>query len=152
LTSETTVCKPLALFSPQRLDLVVKWRLFRHWINGSYPSAEEDYLWHIDQRQGANQIPLGIYVPKAWKLYNAMKNDGFNPAFAVPVNVNGIILGGAHRTACAAALGIDMHIEKLDTEHQWPDWGKAWFLSHGMDAELPGIMEDHARLTENFNG
>jgi len=85
-------------------------------------------------------------------LFNSMKANGFDDRFPIPVNKDNVILDAAHRTACAAALGIDVPIAVHDTNNQWPDWGRAWFSSHGMTVELPGIIEDYERLTENING
>lgn len=151
MASEMIVCNPLRLFTPKRLDLVIKWRMFRHWLNGTYPQAEQDYLWHIDQRAGSI-LPIDVYIPKAYHLFNSMKDNGFDPRFAVPVNKQGTILDAAHRTACAAALGIDVPVDLHDTQHQWPDWGSPWLSSHGMTVELPGIIQEYERLTENVNG
>lgn len=149
--SGIVVCNPFKLFNPQRLDLVVKWRLFRHFLNGTYPQAPEEYNWHIDQRIGAS-LPTSVYVKKALSLFCSMRDHGFDPRGAVPLNKHGMPLDGAHRIGCSAALRIPVCVKMHDTDHQWPDWGEAWFLGHGMKIELPGILADYKRLTENTNG
>ena len=66
-----------------------------------------------------------------------MRSKGFNENFPVPVNRQYTILGGAHRTACASVLGIDVLIDFHDTDNSWPAWGREWFETHGMAQELP---------------
>lgn len=89
---------------------------------------------------------MDCYLPKARKLFDSMRSEGFSPAHPIPVNRAGMLLEGAHRTACSAALGIKAHIVEIDTDHQWPDWGAAWFKGHGMAVELPGILSDYEAL------
>lgn len=91
---------------------------------------------------------VGHYVISAWALFNAMSREGFRSEFAIPVDPDGEILGGAHRIGCALALGI----AEIPVEHRpnrvWADaWDEAWFVRHGCPAEdLDRIRSDFQAL------
>ena len=134
----------------------MKWRLFESFrLGSSDPDVERLYLWHIAARRNANRsVGVGMdankasdaaYIPAAKALYQSMVAKGFDPAFPVPVDPNGELLGGAHRVACALALKI----ESIVVEHQerlvWaPAWGEQWFAQHGLSGE------DLERLRSDF--
>ena len=84
----------------------------------------------------ANKASDTQYVPAAEALLVSMATHGFDPAFAVPVDPHGELLGGAHRLACALALGVsDIPVERR-AQHVWaPPWGEQWFVSNGMAGE-----------------
>lgn len=137
---------PVEMFTPDRLDLIVKRRLFRHWLSGnSDPEAERLYMRHIAARAGAT-LPLHTYLPKAKALLASMQEQGF-AGYPVPVNRNRSLLDGAHRTACASVLGVPMILAQLETDHRWPEWGREWFEANGLGDELPRILDDFADYT-----
>jgi hypothetical protein len=76
-----------------------------------------------------------------------MATVGFDYNWAIPVDENGDILGGAHRTACALALGITVRCERM-AERAWaPAWDAAWFRQHGMpDDYVEGLIKDYEAL------
>src|SRR3990167_9578213 len=152
---------PRELLKPRRLDLIVKWRLYSE-LGGSsiegthnpdrYGSARQFYLWHIAKRResgfvDSNKRDAWHCLQEAQKLYWTMRVRGFDPAFPVPVDPNNDILGGAHRTACALALGIDVLIDRRDTAAWAPAWDAAWFRQHGMpEGEVEKLIADYERL------
>ncbi len=93
---------------------------------------------------------LEDYLSSAQALYQSMVAKGFDPAFPVPVDPNGELLGGAHRVACALALKI----ESIVVEHQerlvWaPAWGEQWFIQHGMSGEdLERLRQDWLMISK----
>lgn len=137
---ETGWIDPYKLFTPERLDLIIKRRLFSSWINGNDDDADLIYLRHIAARAGATE-PLSSYLPKARRLFVSLQIDGFE-GDPVPLNRNGKLLDGAHRTAATAALNIPLQFARFDTDHSWPAWGVDWFRAHGMAAELAWILKD----------
>lgn len=126
------------------MDLAVKWRFFRHLLGGKDANAERIYRWHIEQRSGP-RMQLGLptdqwkkttadYVKGARDLLRSMEQYGFMPLRgSIPVDPDGELLGGAHRVACAMALGIPLvSINRLGS-HVWaPPWCREWFIEHGM--------------------
>lgn len=56
----------------------------------------------MDGKSGTDQ-----YVADCKSLLISMATKGFDPAFAIPIDPDGELLGGAHRLACALALGIE---------------------------------------------
>src|SRR3990167_6710831 len=143
------VLPPRELLRPRRLDLIVKWRLFS---NITDPETINVYLWHIARRRASGFVDstkngLEVFMPQARNLLASMAMDGYDPAYPVPVDSNNDILGGAHRTACALALGINVLIDRRDTAAWAPAWDAAWFRQHGMpEGELEGLIADYERL------
>ena len=146
MSSEIQWIEPIRLLNARRLDLIIKRRLFLHFLDSNDPDAETLYLKHISLRAGAH-YPLGTYLPAARYLFRSMRNRGFDARHPIPVNKDWVLLGGAHRTSCAIVLGFQIPIEKFDTDHAWPPWGREWFLEHGMADELPDLEQELDRLT-----
>lgn len=73
-----------------------------------------------------------------------MAHRGFLPEGAVPVDPDGELLGGAHRVACALALGIEeIAIERKENRAWAPPWDMQWFIDHGMGEEdLERLRQD----------
>ena len=147
MNSETRIIDPKDLFSRNRLDLIVKRRLFLHWITGGDQSAKGLYFWHIERRAGA-QLNTDIYMQNSRTLFDSMNAGGFDPNHPIPVNRNWSLLGGAHRTALASVLGLQATVEIHDTDHKWPDWGEEWFKDNGLGDYLPGILNDYEKFME----
>lgn len=126
------------------MDLAVKWRFFRHLLSGGNdPDAERVYRWHIEERSGA-RMRAGLatdrwkqssddYVRSARWLVLSMREDGFIPFFAVPIDPNGEMLDGSHRVACAIACEAPAVYVERHTRMAWaPPWDLAWFEDRGM--------------------
>jgi hypothetical protein len=140
--------------------LVPKHRFFLHLRGGNDPDAERVYRWHIEARKISNaalgfgmdgKVDTDHYVRMAGGLFVSMSLRGFLPQGAVPIDPNGELLGGAHRVACALALGINEIAVERHTALCWPPpWGEAWFLDNGMAAEdMERLRRDYAALTSN---
>jgi hypothetical protein len=152
------------LVTPRRLDLAVKWRLFRHLSRGGDEDAVRIYTWHIDMRSGP-RMKAGLATDR-WKrshddyrtaaiaLSSSMACRGFVPGFAVPIDQNGELLDGSHRVACALALGIKQIPVAPQERYVWaPAWGEAWFVENGMAAEdLERLRRDYAALAASGSG
>src|SRR3990167_6637352 len=140
---------PRELLRPRRLDLILKWRLFS---NITDPETINVYLWHIARRRASGFVDstkhgLEVFMPQACRLLASMAEDGFDPVYPIPVDANNDILGGAHRTACALALGINVLIGRRDTAAWAPAWDAAWFRQHGMpEGEVEKLIADYERL------
>lgn len=76
-----------------------------------------------------------------------MATEGFDYHYPIPVDDRGDILGGAHRTACALALGLDVRCE-LSPSRAWaPAWDAAWFRQHGAPEDyVEGLIKDMEAL------
>jgi hypothetical protein len=128
---------------------VVKWRLFR---NITDPDAINVYLWHIARRRASGfvdstKIGLEVFMPAARKLLAVMHRSGFDPSWPVPIDTNNDILGGAHRVACALALGIDVVATRGEKLAWAPSWDAPWFRQHGMpEREVEGLLTDYVAL------
>ena len=147
MSSEIHVLDPIRFITARRLDLIIKRRLFLHFLNDDDSQAELIYLEHIARRAGAQFQPMGTYLPAAHYLFRSMQARGFDHKHPIPINRDWELLGGAHRTACAHVLGLKAHYEKLDTSHLWPAWGREWFLANDMADELPWIENELQGLT-----
>lgn len=149
---------PASLVTPRRLDLAIKCRYFKHLLHGGDPESELVYRWHILKRNGA-RIDAGLptdwwkrstddYVSSAMQLAASMRYSGFLPLYAVPVDLDGELLGGAHRVACALALGLPEIPVTREQRRVWaPPWGEAWFIDNGMgEADIDRLRADMTRL------
>jgi len=133
----------------------VKWRFFKALLRGGDPDAERIYRWHITARKASNaKLGIGMdgkpdtdrYVSDCHRLLVSMRANGFNPAYAIPIDPDGELLGGAHRTACALALGIESVPVKRYEQKAWaPSWSLEWFKDNGMAAD------DFTRLSKDFD-
>jgi hypothetical protein len=88
------------------------------------------------------------YVSSAKALHNAMVHEGFRTEFAIPIDLEGELLGGAHRLACALALGMETVPVQMHQRFAWaPPWGEEYFRDHGMQpADLDRLREDWQSL------
>lgn len=144
-TFELDLVQASSLVTSRRADLAVKFRLFRHFISGGDPDAERIYRWHIEARKAANaKVNLGMdsksgtdqYVADAKALIRSMWSRGFDPAFAIPIDPDGELLGGAHRLGCALALGIEhVPVTRRVTKIFAPSWGEDWFHDNGASTD-----------------
>lgn len=137
----------------------MKVRYFRHLLRrGGDLDADRLYVWHIEQRSGhrfraglvtdGHKRSVGHYIAAAWNLFHLMSLEGFRSEFAIPLDPDGEILGGAHRIACALALGIaEIPVEHRPNKVWAPAWDEAWFIDHGCPAEdLDRIRKDWQSL------
>jgi hypothetical protein len=120
------------LLTDERLDVVVKWRLFT-----GEPGAETLYRWHILQRTGGVErrswkTSVDDYVTAARELASSMRARGFDPATPVILGSNGRLREGAHRLACGLALGLDVAVRIDGKPGRAAPWGAAWFRRHGL--------------------
>jgi hypothetical protein len=135
----------------------VKWRFFRHLCAGDDPDSERIYRWHLTARKTANaKINLGMdsksgtdqYVADCRNLLISMVNKGFDLAHAIPIDPDGEPLGGAHRLACALALGIDLVPVTRQPQYVFaPTWDATWFRDNGAsEADQFRIATDWTEL------
>lgn len=126
----------------------MKWRFFNHLLGGDDPDAERVYLWHIQKRRGSGYVDgekgINDYVPAARALAESMTAKGFDIWHPVPLDRDGELLGGAHRTACALALGVGVAIQRINMTAWAPAWDRAWFVERGMAGD------DLARLDKDW--
>lgn len=143
---------PRSLLSPDRLDLAVKWRFFRHLIDQDDPDSVRVYREHIMGRTrgkepGGSKRCVEDYVSGARELLISMQVRGFDARHPIPIGSNGRLRGGAHRLACALALGLDAAIDRIDRPGTAAPWDAAWMLSHGMDrTDVERARADWSRL------
>lgn len=145
--------EPRLLLTPRRLDLAIKWRFFRHLIEGSDEDSRRVYRWHIQQRTGGKEarswkVCVEDYVSAARELLASMQLRGFDPECPVRFGSNGLLMEGAHRIACALALGECVWIETLGRPGNSSPWDEEWLRKDGVsEADLARVLSDFAGLT-----
>lgn len=145
---------PKTLLTPRRMDLAVKWRLFRHLSGGSDKDAERVYRWHVNERVGG-RIRAGLptdmwkctvddYVEASRDLFSSMQRHGYDGNQPIPLDLSGELLGGAHRLACALALNTPFVTVTRTNRTVWaPPWHYAWFEEHDMpQRDLKRLRDD----------
>lgn len=100
----------------------------------------------------ANKTGVEVYLPLTLSLLASMKANGFDPRFPVPIDPNGDILGGAHRTACALALGQDVAVQRHEQFAWAPAWDQHWFRRFGAPEDyIDGLLSDLKELSHGAN-
>jgi hypothetical protein len=132
----------------------VKVRLFRHLLEGGDAHSVELYRWTISKRSGARmaanvptdrwKMTLDDYLASAGALAASMALRGFLPEEAIPIDPDGELLNGSHRTACALALGIESVPVERRADRVWaPAWGLDWFVANGIsEDDLNQLKQD----------
>lgn len=152
------ILSPRALITPRRWDVAAKYRFFCHLRQGGDPDSERIYRWHILARKASNaKVNLGMdgksgtdqYVRDCYALIRSMETYGFLPQFPIPIDIDGELLGGAHRLACALALGIDaVPVEGHQRRVFAPAWDNEWFRENGLpDSDYERLKQDWEALT-----
>ena len=130
---------PRDLLTPERLDIAVKWRFFKHLVKGNDADSERIYRWHIEERTGGNErrswkCTIEDYITGCKTLLESMLAIRFNPEFPLVYRKNGTLREGAHRLACALLLELDVYYIIVDVEGK-TIWDAYWFMRHGMRSE-----------------
>ena len=70
------------------------------------------------------------------------------------LTLDGELLDGSHRVACALALGLPEVPVKREARYVWaPPWGERWFIDHGMGEEdLERVRRDVRALADVVPG
>ena len=149
-------CDPVQFFSEHRMDLVCKYALFRD----LHTKKHDDFVWdlyrqHIVARNGGvepehchntktiakNSIDDFMYCAK--ELYHSMSTQGFDPEYPVPYTLTGVLLNGAHRLGCAAALGISVVTACIrDNRHKGTPWNTQWFSDNNFTTKQIDYITD----------
>lgn len=136
--------------------MAVKWRFFSHLRAGGDEDAVRVYCEHIEKRSG-HRMQQGLatdvwklvtedYVRAAKALFESMVLQGFNANYPIPLDIEGRLLNGSHRLACALALELpEVPIETGPYMAWAPPWGEAWFKEH-MPGDFLRISTDWIHL------
>lgn len=127
--------------------------------SNSDPDAERIYRWHIEERSGPRmraglatdswKCTVDDYVEASYDLLASMRTNGFYAGESIPLDPNGELLNGAHRLACAMALGFpQVPVIELPKVAWAPPWHREWFVEHGMpEQDLQELDNDWEFLT-----
>jgi hypothetical protein len=149
---------PANLVTPRRWDLAVKWRFARHLLGGNDADADRVYRWHLQKRLGARmaaglpcdgwKTSVDDYVRSAIQLVQGMQWCGLRDP--VPIDPSGELLNGAHRVACALALGLGSIPVVREMRQAWaPAWGYDWFVQNGMsEGDLQRLRSDWREMRD----
>lgn len=145
---------PLELFTARRLDLVVKYLFFRALAEERDVALYESlYRRHIERRTaGVEPVDFSTgqlsakrstdaYLHGCHTLLDSMRREGFREADAVPVAPGGALANGAHRVACALALGLRVPIRHHP--QAGPAWDFAWFEQNQFSAAEISLILRH---------
>ncbi len=152
--------KPIDFFTPDRLDLIIKYLQAKNYLSSIYNKDVEDlYIRHIIMRTGGiepedclthktDKTSVIDYLNSFKNLILDMKQNGFNPKYPIPVDKNKKMLNGAHRIATALALNIkEIPTEEVQESSFYP-WDFNWFQENGFSVEdkqriLKGYVDLH---------
>jgi len=143
--------KPHKLITCERLDVIVKWRYFRHLLKRNDPDSERVYRWHIKKRTRGNEprswkSNIDDYITVCKKLLKSIRRDGYITEFPLQYGRNGKLMEGAHRLACSLALDIEPLCIIVGAEGN-TRWDQDWFIDHGIGKrDLEQIKADLKHL------
>jgi hypothetical protein len=132
--------------------LAVKWRLFVHLLEGGDGAAVDVYRAHIMGRtggveRGSWKRTADDYLSACSGLVRSMQAVGFDPSHPVIIGANDMIRAGAHRTACAVALGIVATVQRIEKPGRSRPWDAAWMRRSGLPAgDIARAERDTERL------
>lgn len=88
------------------------------------------------------------YIKSAQLLIANMKAHGYDAEEPILIDDDGEIWNGAHRIACAAALGLSEIPVFFKRGKVWaPAWDRKWMLDHGIIAQdLKRLDKDMEKL------
>ena len=139
------------MLTTERLDLAVKWRFFKHLLEGGDADSERTYRWHIEKRTNGREPrswkkSIDDYVSVCKSMLESMLKDGFNPVYPLEYGHNGRLRDGAHRLACSLLLNLDVYLFTVPRDGT-ATWGEKWFVRHGMKSDdLQRIKTDWTYL------
>ncbi|MCL1986450.1 MAG: hypothetical protein FWG64_00545 [Firmicutes bacterium] len=151
---------PKNLISPYRLDLMVRYLLFRDWANGTENEKHLSlYARLFLTRNGGydgfgefdpgKKVGIADFIASAKATFNSIKENGFDKNNPVPIGEDGYILDGMHRTAAAIALNEDIWVQKFPRQNK--DFTCKWFYEHGFTTEdMMRIFRAYADLKPNI--
>lgn len=95
------------------------------------------------------KLSLDDYVASAISLCNSMESCGFLDEGAVPVDLDGELLQGAHRVACALAIRIESIPIIEEYRRAWaPAWDLDFLAARGMSAgDLNRVAADFDKIS-----
>ena len=148
---EIEYVSPHALWRSDRLDIGAKLLFCRDYLDSPGENTEASALYrkHILQRtQGSEpesllKTSLEDYEHCFTALIESIRTEGFKDAFAIPVDMDGRILNGAHRLSAALALQLEyVPVVRMPAPWKGLEWGMAWFLAHGFaPAEINQLLQ-----------
>lgn len=148
---------PVRFFTHDRLDLVVKYRFFEMLLRGQpVPEVEQMYVRHILSRTGgvepgkSRKNSIELYLTSARMLLESMRAMGFDAITPIPIDQWGRLRDGAHRTACAAVLGIPAEVSYVKVQYPIRQWGIDWFLANGFSRKYVTGLLDHMNLITGY--
>ena len=108
-------------------------------MHGGDGEAVSVYRAHILGRtggveRGSWKASVNDYVAACGRLLESMQFFGFAEAHPVIIGSNGRIRAGAHRTACAIALGINVAVRRVAEPGRSRPWDADWMRRTGMPA------------------
>lgn len=112
---------PKKLLTLNRLDIVVRYLLFRDMIWGNISDANKSLYYRMILSRTGGKEPQDFYSPEskdtieahldtAKKLYASIRERGFREEGYVPIADDLGLFNGAHRIACAMALNKDIWV------------------------------------------
>jgi hypothetical protein len=93
------------------------------------------------------KMSVDDYLRSAITLFQGVQWAGI--CDPIPVDPSGELLGGAHRLACALAIGMpNVPIERRQHQAWAPEWGYRWFVDNGMgEDDLKRLRHDWREMT-----
>lgn len=147
------------LLSPSRLDLMPKIRWLEAQETGIATDYAESYYresikaitgrTYKEGGQEDKKYSFDSFAETFKNLADQIKNEGFDAEKSViPVDKNGVIMDGAHRTAIGIYYKLEIPIVRLDILLEYPD---SLFFKNNLldDIYIEQMVTDYLRLTDN---
>lgn len=145
------------LLGPKRLDVIAKYLYLK--LKDKCPKhAENLYLEHIRVmtrdsfvEAGSHKSGREAFLQSFHELYEDMKKNGYRSnQLPIPVDKDMCLMDGAHRTACAAALGLPVTVIQLPVTAEYDCYDYRFFRERAMEETyLDEIVLQYIRMTDH---
>lgn len=145
---------PQLLLSSDRIDVIVRYLLFKDWMNEISCKVHESLfsrfvMARTGGREGTSYFSgngknsVQEFLQKGKQLCEDIKNNGFDEKHFIPLGYERKPFDGLHRLAAALAAGEDIYV------HEYADRAALscdmdWFKENGFS------LEDRVRITRGF--
>lgn len=153
---EVNIVNPHSFLNSKRIDILIKYLYVNSLINGKGIDFHRRlYLNHIKAFNGfveaddTNKIGPNDFDNNIKSLLSAIRNNGFDDNYIIPVDRSCFPLDGAHRISIAIALGIE--IKSFNVGGISPlCFDLSFFQNRGMDnIEIEYVAQQYASFQEN---
>ncbi len=156
MSANVSQMEPNQLLTAKRFDVIAKYLYVRYKNMGLHSNwADLLYREHIRvfngcvEADGSEKYGADSFVSAFDSVIESIKQDGFSPEKPpIPIDIDGVILDGAHRLAACLYYKSPLSVEKMMDVA--PEYNYKYFIERGLSsAAADAIAVEYCRIEEN---